>query len=192
MPTIDSIEISSVLFWDPSNIQIEELHQATKGQAFVHVNMHPTDRKGSCAGPAKQVKYKVDCGTMANIMPLSVFKKLNSSKFDKDGNSISGFNRDMTRLSAYGNKPIQQHGIRLINFIFNKKYFKTIFLIVDVEGHVLLGLMLMRKMGLFHEHRLMIIQTIDIHQEERNLVRYDSKVMNKCTKCTNENFSEPE
>ena len=139
MPTIDSIEINSIHFQDPRNIHIDELHQTTKSQAFVCVDMYPTDRKGSCTGPDKQVKYKVDCGAMANIMPLSVFKRLNPSEFDKDGNSISGFNRDMTRLSAYGNRPKEQHAVRLINFIFNKKYFKTRFHIVDVEGHVLLG-----------------------------------------------------
>ena len=109
--------------------------------------MYPTDRKSICRGPAKQVKCKVDCGTMANI----VFKMLNPSEFDKNGNSISGFNRDMATLSAYGNRPIQQHGVRLINFIFNKKYFKTRFHVVDVEGHVLLGLTPPRKMGLFHK-----------------------------------------
>ena len=99
---------------------------------------------------------------------------LNPSEFDKDGNSISGFNRNMTSLSAYGNRPIQQHGVRLINFIFNKKYFKTRFHIVD-EGHVSLGLTLLRKVGLFHKQKLMIIETIDIHKEQRNLARYDSK-----------------
>ena len=78
-------------------------------------------------------------------MPLSVSKRLNPSKFDKDGNSISGFTRDMTRLSAYQNRPIQQYGITLINFIFNKKDFKTRFHIVDVEGHVFLGLTPLRK-----------------------------------------------
>ena len=129
---------------------------------------------------------------MANIMSLSVFKRLNPSEFDKDGTSISEFNRDMARLSAYGNRPIQQHGVRLINFIFNKKYCKARFHIVDVEGHVLLGLSLLRKMGLFHKHRLMIIETIDIQQEQRNLARYDLKVVNKCTKCSNDNLSKPE
>ena len=122
-------------------------------------------------------------------MPLSVFKRLNLSEFDKDGNSISGFNRDMTRLSAYGNRPIQQQGVRLINIIFNKKYFKTRLHIVDFEGHVLLGLTLLRKMGLFHKHRLMITETIDIHQEQRNLAKCDSKVVAKCTK---EKFSKSE
>ena len=77
MPTIDPIEIYSVLFQDPKNIQIDELHQPTKSQTFVYAYMYPTDRKGSCTGPAKQVKCKVDCGAMANIMPLSVFKRLN-------------------------------------------------------------------------------------------------------------------
>ena len=64
----------------------------------------------------------------------------------------------MTTSSAYGNKPVKQHGVRLINFIFNKKHFKTRFHIVD------------------------------INQEKRNLARCDSKVVDKCTKCTNENF----
>ena len=107
MPAIDSIEINSVLFQESSNIHIDELHQTAKSQAFVYVDMYPTDRKGSCASPAKQVKCNIDCRAMANIMPLHVFKRLNPSEFDKDGNAISGFNRDMTRLSAYGNRPIQ-------------------------------------------------------------------------------------
>ena len=34
MPTIDSTEINSVLFQDSNNIQIDELHQTTKSQAF--------------------------------------------------------------------------------------------------------------------------------------------------------------
>ena len=167
LQVIDSIEINSVLFQDPSNIQIDELHQTSKSQIFVYVYMYPTDRKDICTGPAKQVKCKVDCGAMANIMPLSIFKMLNPSEFDKEGNSISGFNRDMTRLSAYGDKLKQQHGVRLINFIFHKKYIKTRFHIVDVEGPILLGLTLLRKMGLFHKHRLMIIETVDITGAEK-------------------------
>ena len=189
LQVIDSIEINSVLFQDPSNIQIDELHHTTKSQGFVYVDMYPTDRQGICTGPAKQVKCKVDCGAMANIMQLSNFKMLSPSEFDKDGNSFSGFNRDMTRLSAYGDKLTQQHGIRLINFIFNTKYFKTRFHIVDVEGYALLGLTLLRKMGLLHKHWLMIIETIDIQQEQKNLARYDSKVVDKYT---NEMFSKSE
>ena len=151
--------------------------------------MFPTDRKGNCTDLTKQVKYKVNCGTMANIMPLSIFKVLNPSEFDKDGNSISGFNRDMTILSAYGNRPIQQHRVGMINFIFNKKYFKTRFHIVDIEATVLLGLTLQRKMELFQKQRLMITEITDIHQKQRNLAQYDSKVMDKCT---NEKCSKPE
>ena len=96
MPTIDSVEINSVLCQDPCNIQLYELHQTTKSQAFVYVDMYPTDGKGICTGPPKQVKCKVDCGAMANTMPLSIFKMLSPSEFDKDGNSISGFNRVIT------------------------------------------------------------------------------------------------
>ena len=107
--------------------------------------MYTTERKGICTGPAKQMTCKVDCGAMVNIMSLSIFKMLNPSEFDKNGYYLVGFNRDMTRLSAYGDKPIQQHTVRLINFIFNKKFFKTRFHIVDVKGHVLLGLTLLRK-----------------------------------------------
>ena len=73
---------------------------------------------------------------------------LNPSVFDKDGNFLSGFNRDMTRHSAFGDNAIQQHEVRLINFIFNKKYFKTRFHTVDIEGHVLLGATLLRKNGI--------------------------------------------
>ena len=51
-----------------------------KNQAFVCVDMYPTDKKGICSGPGKQVKCKVDCGSVANIMPLSIFKMLNPSE----------------------------------------------------------------------------------------------------------------
>ena len=98
MPTIDSVEINLVVFQDPSNIHIDELNQTTNSQVFVYVDTNPNGGKGICTGQAKQVKYKVDCGAMANIMPLNIFEMLNPSEFDKDGNSISGFNRDMTRL----------------------------------------------------------------------------------------------
>ena len=35
----------------------------------------------------------------------------------------------------------------------------------------------------------MIKETTDIHQEQKNMARYDSKVLGKCT---NENYSKPE
>ena len=69
----DSMEMNSVLFQDSSNIQIDELHLTTKSQAFVYIDMYPTDRKGICTSPGGQVKCKVDCGAMANIMPLGIF-----------------------------------------------------------------------------------------------------------------------
>ena len=96
LQVIDSIEINSVLFQDLSNIWIVELHQTAKSQAFVYVDMYITDKKGICRGLAKQVKCKVDCGAMANILSLNIFKMLNPSGYDKDGNSLAGFTRDMT------------------------------------------------------------------------------------------------
>ena len=48
LQVIDSIEINAVLFQDPGNIQIDELHQTAKSQAFVYVDMYPTDKKGIC------------------------------------------------------------------------------------------------------------------------------------------------
>ena len=59
LQVIDSKEINSVLFQDTRYIQIGELHQTTKSQAFFYVDMSPADRKDSCTGPAKQVKCKV-------------------------------------------------------------------------------------------------------------------------------------
>ena len=61
------------------NNQIDKLHQTTKSQESVYVDMYPTNRKDICTGLAKQVKFKVDCGAMANIIPLSIFKMLNPS-----------------------------------------------------------------------------------------------------------------
>ena len=120
MPTIDSIEINSVASQDTRNIHIDEIHQTTKSQSFV--DMYPADRKGSCSGPVKQVKCNIDCGVMANIMPLNIFKMLNPSEFDKDGNFISGFNRDSTLRTDYQHIvtdhifPLQQHGVQKLNF----------------------------------------------------------------------------
>ena len=53
----------------------------------------------------------------------------------------------------------------------------------------MLGLTPLRQIGLFHKHRLMIIETIYIHQEHRNLARYDSKERDKST---NKNISKTE
>ena len=52
--------------------------------------------------------------------------------------------------------------------------FRPLFHIVDIEGHTLLGLPTMRKMGLFTDHKLMNVETVDIHAEYRNLARYES------------------
>ena len=42
---------------------------------------------------------------------------------------------------------------------------------------------------MFHKNKLMVTETIDIYQEQKNLASYDSKVVDKCT---NEKFSKSE
>ena len=59
----------------------------------------------------------------------------------------------MTILKGYTGTTIKQHGVRGINCFWDGKPFRLLFHIVDIEGHNLLGLPTMIKMGFFTDHK---------------------------------------
>ena len=113
-------------------------------------------------------------GAGANVMSLRTYREVNPSEFDGEGNCFSGFKIDMTILKVYIGTTIKQHGVRGINCFQDGNPFRLIFHIVDIEGHTLLGLPTMRKKGLFIYHKLVNVETVDIHAEYRNLAWYES------------------
>ena len=105
-------------------------------------------------------------------MSLDDYKKVNPSKFHGAGNSLAGFSNNKTTLKAYGGKTIQQYGIRVINCQWDNKFIKPIFHIIEAKGPILLGLTTLRKMGLFHKHPRVFIESMDIHPMQKdNLAR---------------------
>ena len=155
------------------DVQVNNVYQKQKSQAFTYVNMYPTSVQDKNTGPVKQVKCKIDSGAGANVMSLDNYKKVNPSKFDEAGNSLAGFSNDKTTLKAYGGKTIQQYGVRVINCQWDNKYIKPIFHIVEAKGPILLGLTTLRKMGLFQKHPSVFRESMDIHLIQKdNLARF--------------------
>ena len=112
----DSIDIfpdtSGNINSQSKDVQVDNVYQKQKSQAFTFVNMYPTNLQGKNTGPAQQFKCKIDSGAGANLMSLDDYKKVNPSEFDEAGNSLAGFSNDKTTLKAYGGKTIQQYGVK--------------------------------------------------------------------------------
>ena len=70
------------------DIQVDNVYQKQKSQAFTFINIYPTRLQGKNTGPAQQVKCKIDSGAGANVMSLDDYKKVNHSEFDEAGNSL--------------------------------------------------------------------------------------------------------
>ena len=104
------------------DVQVDNVYQKQKSQAFTFVNMYPTSLQGKNTGLAQQFKCKIDSGPGANLMSLDDYKKVNPSEFDEAGNSLAGFSNDKTTLRAYGGKTVQQYGVRVINCQWDNKY----------------------------------------------------------------------
>ena len=86
------------------DVQVDNVYQKQKSQAFTFVSVYPTSVQGKNTGPAQQFKCKIDSGAAANVMSLNDYKKVNPSEFDEAGNSLAGFSNDRTTLKAYGGK----------------------------------------------------------------------------------------
>ena len=155
------------------DVQVDNVYQKQKSQAFTFVNMYPTSLQGKNTGPAQQFKCKIDSGAGASVMSLDDYKKVNPSEFDEAGNSLVGFSNDRTTLKAYGGKTIKQYGVRALNCQWDNKLIRPIFHTVEAKGPILLGLPTLRRMGLFQKHPRVFIEHIDIHQiQQNNLARW--------------------
>ena len=155
------------------DVQVDNVYQKKKSQAFTFINKYPTSLQGKNTSPALQVKCKIDSEAGANVMSFDDYKKVNPSEFDETGNSLVGFSNDRTTLKAYDGKAIQQYGVRAMNCQWDNTIIKPIFHIVEAKGSILLGLPTLRKMGLFQKHPRVFIETRHIHQiqQKENMAR---------------------
>ena len=147
--------------------QTEEIHgieERYKEQAYTMVNMMRMEGKKIFQSTDRKVKVKLDSGASVNIMPTSVYRRINPQLFDTNGApQLDKFNKDWTNLVAYGGSIIRQIGVKPVACKWGKKNFVTNFHIVDAENHpVLLGLGILRYLGLFVEHPLVFIDTVKI------------------------------
>ena len=112
----------------------------------------------------QNIKVKLDSGASVNMMPTSVYRRINLQLFDSNGvPQLDKFDKDWTNLVAYGGSIIKQIGVKPVACKWGKKNFVTNFHIVDAENHpVLLGLSTLRYLGLLVEHPLVFIETVKI------------------------------
>ena len=112
----------------------------------------------------QNVKVKLDSGASVNIMPTSVYRRINPQLFDRNGApQLDKFDKDWTNLVAYGGSIIKKIGVKPVACKWGKKKFVTNFHVVYAENHpVLLGLSTLRYLGLFVEHRLVFIDAVKI------------------------------
>ena len=177
---IDSIEFSL----DPgtcklkynSNVEINYvLHAKTWKEAETTILMYPPDDKGKITGRPKGMRSKLDTGAGANIMSLSIYKSINPSDFDKDGNPTGNFQRASTGLKSFWDRQIQQYGIKTINCVWDKKLWLLNFHIVDAEGPILIGSGMMLKLDMIQFHPQVHISCIDINAIQPSLARQGKK-----------------
>ena len=128
------------------------------------VNMMKMEGKKIVQNTDQKVKVKLDSGASVNIMPTSVYRRINPQLFDTNGApQLDKFDKDWTNLVAYGGSIIRQIGVKPVACKWGKKNFVTNFHIVDAENHpVLLGLGTLRYLDLFVEHPLVFIDTVKI------------------------------
>ena len=114
--------------------------------------MIPEDTNSNQTGPNVEERCKIDTGADANVMLISVFRRLYPAKIDSTGKALSKFGCDWTILKAYGGATIKWYEVRVIKGIWNNKKWKFIFHIAEKQGLVLLGLRTPRKLGIFIKH----------------------------------------
>ena len=122
--------------------EIYGIEERCKDQAYTMVNMMKMVGKKIFQNTDQKVKVKLDSGASVNIMPTSVYRRINPQLFDSNGASqIDKFDKDWTNLVAYGGSIIKQICVKPVACKWGKKNFVTNFHIVDAENHpVLLGL----------------------------------------------------
>ena len=144
--------------------EIHGIEERCKEQAYTMVNMMKMEGKKIFQNTDQNVKVKLDSGASVNIMPTSVYRRINLQLFDSNGApQLDKFDKDWTNLVAYGGSIIKQIGVKPVACKWGKKNFVTNFCIVDAENHpVLLELSTLRYLGLFVEHPLVFIEAVKI------------------------------
>ena len=82
----------------PTREQAQEIHgieERCKDQAYTMVNMMKMESKKIFQSTDQKVKVKLDSGASANIMPTSVYRRINPQLFNSNGASQLGkFDKD--------------------------------------------------------------------------------------------------
>ena len=129
--------------------QTQEIHgteERSKEQAYTMVNMMKMEGKKIFQNTDQKVKVKLDGGTSVNLMPTSIYRRINAQLFDSNGVP----QLDWTNLVVYGGSIIKQIGVKPVACQWGKKNFVTNFHIVDAEDHpVLLGMSTLMYLDLF-------------------------------------------
>ena len=144
--------------------EVHSIEERFKEQAYTIVNMMKIEGKKKFQNTDQRVKATLDGGASVNLMPTSVYRRINPQLFDNNGApQLDKFDKDWTNLVAYGGIIIKQIGVKPVTCKWKKKNFVTNFHMVDAEDHpVLLGLSTLRYLGLFVEHFLEFIEAVKI------------------------------
>ena len=96
--------------------QTQEIHgteERCKEQAYTMVNMMKMEGKKIFQNTDQKVKVKLDSWASVNIMPTSVYRRINRQLFDRNGApQLDKFDKDWTNLVAYGGSIIKQIGVK--------------------------------------------------------------------------------
>ena len=122
----------------PTREQAQEIHGI---EAYTMVNMMKMEGKKIFQSTDQKVKVKLDSGASVNIMPTSVYRRIDLQLFDSNGApQVNQFDKDWTNLVLYGGSIIKQIGVKPVACKWGKKNFVTNFHILDAGNHpVLLG-----------------------------------------------------
>ena len=131
--------------------------------------------QGKDKGRPKGMMSKLDTDGGVNIMPLSTYRSMNPSDFDKDGNPTGNFQRTSTGLKSFGGRQKQQSGIKTIKCVWDKKLWLLNFHIVDAEEPILIGLGTMLKLDMILFHPQVHISCFDINAIQTSLARQGKK-----------------
>ena len=147
--------------------QIQEAHgieERCKEQAYTMVNMKKIEGKKVFHNTDQKVKVKLDDEESANLMPSSMYRRINPQIFDNNCTPLLEKNdKDWANLVVYGGSIIKQIAVKPVACKWGKNNFITNFHILCAEDHrILFGLSTLRHLGIFVEHPLVFIEAVKV------------------------------
>ena len=81
--------------------------------------------------------------------------------FDSSGKVLDTFDSDWTNLTGYGGANVKHFGEGVMKGIWNNTKWKFIFHILDAKVSVLIGLRILRQIGIFNKPPIVYTETVD-------------------------------